>query len=549
MNTACRAVCAGLLALAGLAGSAGAATPMKDAASPKELPEPGIDVLTKGPVHEGFAQPTTDAPEPGPLVPKQPPAPVPEEPPDQKPEGPNVQWVPGYWSWDANKKDWLWVSGIWRNTPPDRKWVPGHWTKTDDGWRWVNGFWVPSARRALNYLDEPPATLDIGPSIPAPDDDSIYVPGAWVYRETRFLWRPGYWLGCRAGWTWSAAHYVWTPSGFVYVDGYWDYPLEDRGVLFAPVCFSQPLWATAGWCYRPSFVVSIGGLFGSFWVRPSCGYFFGDYYDPCYARLGFQPWFAFGARHYDPLFNYYGWNHRSDPGWLPGLRSAFNDRMNGNLVRPPATFAAQTAAVTAAAIANTKPMAPPLVTPLAQVSRSGTTKFTTLDSAQMTDQRQAIKQIREQSVQRGQTEGPKAKNVTTFTLPARGADPAPKPKDSGTSKATEARVVQPKDPSTPGITSNPSLPSPAAKNATPTFTLPSNPGSANATSPPPPPAKVTSGPPPVPVHAAAPRPPPPVRVAPAPPPPTRGGGGHSSGGFGGGGHGGGGHGGGHKTHH
>src|SRR6266852_2538202 len=175
MNAACRTVFAGLLALAGLAGSAGAATQLKDAAGPREMTEPGIDVLTKGPVHEGFAQPTTDAPEPGPLVPKQPPDPIPEEPPDQKPEGPNVQWVPGYWSWDANKNDWLWASGIWRNTPPDRKWVPGHWTKTDDGWRWVNGFWASTARHEVNYLDEPPASLESGPSAPAPGDDSIYV--------------------------------------------------------------------------------------------------------------------------------------------------------------------------------------------------------------------------------------------------------------------------------------------------------------------------------------------------------------------------------------
>jgi hypothetical protein len=436
--------------------------------------------------------------------------------------------------------------------------VPGHWTKTGDGWRWVNGFWASSTRGELNYLDEPPASLETGPSVPAPDDDSIYVPGVWVYRDARFLWRPGYWLACRPGWTWCASHYVWTPNGCVYVNGYWDYPLEDRGVLFAPVCFSKPLWTKAGWCYRPSFVVGLGGLFGSFWVRPRCGYFFGDYYDPLYARMGFQPWFAFGARRHDPLFGHYCWTHRSDPGWISGLQTTFNDRVNGKLSRPPATFAAQTADLAAAAIANVKPSSAPMVTPLAQASRGGRTKYTTLDSAQMAEHHQAVKEIRALSVRRGQTEGSGTKAVTTLTLPPRTGDPPPKPKDLGTSKAAETGVVQPKAVSTVGepvkkptptvtLPSNPPLridassPPPPTKNTTPTITLPSNPSPAKVTSPPPPPPKVMSGPPPAPVHTAPPTriAPPPIRPAPA------GGGGHGAGG----GHSGGGHGGGHNTHH
>ena len=55
---------------------------------------------------------------PGAVVPKQPPDPIPEVPPDQKPEAENAQWLPGYWAWDEDRKDFIWVSGFWRVPPP-----------------------------------------------------------------------------------------------------------------------------------------------------------------------------------------------------------------------------------------------------------------------------------------------------------------------------------------------------------------------------------------------------------------------------------------------
>src|SRR5437764_9030760 len=85
-----------------------------------------VQVLTRGPVHEAFALPVVNDPKPGLTVAKQPPAPVEEAPPDQKPAGPNVQWISGYWSWDASRDDFLWVSGVWREPPPGRQWVPGY---------------------------------------------------------------------------------------------------------------------------------------------------------------------------------------------------------------------------------------------------------------------------------------------------------------------------------------------------------------------------------------------------------------------------------------
>src|SRR5262245_10063417 len=80
----------------------------------------GVEVLTRGPVHEAFAETIVFDPEPGVVVPKEPPDLIEEVPPEQKPEGTNVEWIPGYWAWEDERNDFLWVSGVWRAVPPDR---------------------------------------------------------------------------------------------------------------------------------------------------------------------------------------------------------------------------------------------------------------------------------------------------------------------------------------------------------------------------------------------------------------------------------------------
>src|SRR5207245_3942583 len=149
-----------------------------------------------------FAQPSVPNARPSPIVPKRPPDPVPEIPSDQKPEGDNVQWIPGYWSWDGDRNDFIWVSGIWRIPPPNRKWVPGHWAEAQGGWQWVAGLWASAVQNTIEYQPPPPDSLDYGPSMPAPDDSSIYVPGCWMFRDTRYLWRPGFWTAGHPGWVW-----------------------------------------------------------------------------------------------------------------------------------------------------------------------------------------------------------------------------------------------------------------------------------------------------------------------------------------------------------
>src|SRR5581483_11187085 len=119
----------------------------------------------------------------------------------------------------------------------------------------------------------------------------------------RYAWRPGFWAAGSADWVWTPAHYQWSPVGYAYVAGFWDYPFWRRGMLFAPVTFG------AGWgpglTYTPRLALNTAYLGYDLFARPQTGsYYFGDYYASNYLQAGYYPWFAFHSTRYgyDPLF-------------------------------------------------------------------------------------------------------------------------------------------------------------------------------------------------------------------------------------------------------
>jgi hypothetical protein len=308
---------------------------------------PGTEVLARGPVHEAYAEPIDDAPKPGPAIAKHPPDPIEEMPPDQKPEGDNVQWIGGYWAWDSDANDYLWVSGFWRVPPPGRHWMPGHWQQVAEGSVWVSGFWAPDDLQQVQYLPPPPPSIETGASTPAPDAASIYVGGCWVY-QGRYLWRPGHWVPYRPDWVWIPARYVWTPVGCCFVDGYWDHPLVERGLLFAPVRFNLAVWLTARRPFVPEFVIHSDFLMGAFFVGPhSRHYYFGDYFEDRYAKRGFVAWGDYHPRKgmFDPNFAYYRHLHAAEPTWEASLHELYSARRAGTVPRPPQTLVQQRVAI------------------------------------------------------------------------------------------------------------------------------------------------------------------------------------------------------------
>lgn len=304
--------------------------------------ESGIQVLTRGPVHEAFAAASMGGSLAGEIITRAPYEPIVELPPDLRPTGDDVAWIPGYWSWDEDRNDFIWVSGVWRDLPPGRQWVPGYWAVAGNGSQWISGFWADAAYSDVTYLPPPPEPLELGPSSPAPYPGTLWAPGSWVWQQSRYAWQPGYWVAQQPDWVWSPAHYVWTPRGHVYVPGYWDHDIAHRGVIFAPVYYEQPVYRRPDYHYSPAFVIDLGVVAAFLFVQPrSRHYYFGDYYDARYERRGYYPWHEAGPgrRSIDPLYLQYRTTQlRRDQDWDIHVDERYRHRRDHAESRPPQTL-------------------------------------------------------------------------------------------------------------------------------------------------------------------------------------------------------------------
>jgi hypothetical protein len=324
-----------------LAGGLFVATALRAQDEPPPVPK-GVEVMARGPVHEAFATPTSE-PVATPSIPKRPPKPLEEMPPEQKPDG-EVIWVPGYWAWDDDRKDFLWVSGIWRTPPPGKQWVAGYWRDSDDGGaQWVPGFWTQAAQaqaqeQDVNYLPEPPKPPVVAPPGERPTVDAV--------------WRAGYWGRVQPGYVWVAGHYRWTPSGYIYIPGYWDLAIATRGVLFAPVVV-DPVVVGVGFVYTPAYCVTDTVVLDALFVRPCyCHYYFGDYYGPAYVGLGYESCVVYSRGHYDSIVVYSTWEHREDPAWLSVQIDLSSRRDRGLDPAPPRTLIQQNTIINQTVINN-----------------------------------------------------------------------------------------------------------------------------------------------------------------------------------------------------
>jgi hypothetical protein len=206
---------------------------------------------------------------------------------------------------------------------------------------------------------------------------------------------------------WVPAHYVFTPAGYVFVDGYWDYTLADRGLLFAPVFINRTVWSQPRWVFQPRFAVYPDFVMTALFVRRGWNcYYFGDFFEQNYVQAGFRPWFdiRIGRASFDPLFSYYRW--REGPTWNQNLRNLYVARFQGEAPRPPRTLVQQTQliqnitnkTVTVNNIRN--------VTVVAPVNKfeSKTIKLVKVTPAQRQEVRKAVQQVRQVSQERAKVQ-------------------------------------------------------------------------------------------------------------------------------------------------
>ncbi|MFT5699643.1 MAG: hypothetical protein ACI8ZB_002504 [Desulforhopalus sp.] len=304
----------------------------------------GVEVLTRGPIHEAFADVSVDETPSGAVITRPVPEPINEIPPEFRPEGEQITWIPGYWSWDEDQNDFIWVSGVWRDVPPGRQWIPGYWISVENDNQYISGYWTDTNQSRTEYLPPPPKPLAVGPSSPSTAPNFVWIEGSWIWSHNAYAWQTGYWHAPKPEMVWIPAHYVWTPRGFIFVMGYWDYQLSRRGLMFAPLYYPRPIYRNHGYFYTPSIVLDFDAIFLSLFIRNSHHYYFGDYYDPRYEKRGFRPWYSNRATRYgyDPYYrNYRSYRLRNDKNWEHNYHKQFQYRRDHIDARPPRVYRKQ----------------------------------------------------------------------------------------------------------------------------------------------------------------------------------------------------------------
>jgi hypothetical protein len=163
---------------------------------------------------------------------KEPPAAVEERPSTRRP-GLRAQWVPGYWAWDVQRNDFVWIGGMWQVPPPGTFWLAGRWLRDADGWYRVPGLWASRRDRRAAQTDGVPADRPswqiTGPPADHPDDtpgrapgpDFFFVPGHYLPVGDRLSWKAGFWARMQPDWDWVPARWVRRSDGWGFRPGYW----------------------------------------------------------------------------------------------------------------------------------------------------------------------------------------------------------------------------------------------------------------------------------------------------------------------------------------
>lgn len=320
-----------------------------------------IEVLENGPVNEAFITPIGGDNLIFNAISAKPPEPIDERIPLQTDS--QAEWIPGYWAWQNELHDFIWVSGTWRRPPQDHLWISGFWKEYPDGWVWIHGFWNRVPENKINYIGiAPPDVLDEN-SPPPPNDNYAWNSGYWYFLpdSNDYQWVPGDWEEMNPDWILMPAHYVWRPGGYVFIPSYWDWPLDKRGKVFAPVQIQQEYRYRAD--FEPEQSVDASAIIQNYLpFYPNYLPIFHHHYryhqnfwNSCSCTptwWGWTPWWSFNWRDQWGLWWWYTHPGYPQPAWMSSQISS--------IIAPPGTGLL-------ALMAHVNP--PVIVTPKGVISR------------------------------------------------------------------------------------------------------------------------------------------------------------------------------------
>ena len=261
---------------------------------------PIVTTVDTTPLHEAFITPVRDIP-PLQAVSMPPGVRINETVPPQPDQA--MLWIPGYWAYNSDLSDFVWVTGAWRRPPPEHTWISGKWAQLPEGWVWISGFWSPVPESSLTYIQKrPPDQIDEEAGMPG-KDNYFWMPGYWNYDQDTndFEWVGGQWAALDRNWIFVPAHYVWTEKGYVFIGAYWDFPLDLRGAAYSPI-YVQPA-DRADYTYEPTAELDAGYITDSLLpYYPDYGYYYSydylcrpDYWassDLCPPWWGWNNWYG-----------------------------------------------------------------------------------------------------------------------------------------------------------------------------------------------------------------------------------------------------------------
>ncbi|MBC7818196.1 MAG: YXWGXW repeat-containing protein [Planctomycetaceae bacterium] len=299
-----------------------------------------IETLLHGPVHEAFMNPFSTNTLVGELVTTTPPAPLVENVPQLAQHSDALQFIKGYWSLNPETHKFVWVTGTLRNGPPGHTWMASVWEKVDGGFRRTPGAWVPNGFDITKAtVPVPPVAKQIGPIGNAPSANHVWLPGHWNHNNGQFVWKPGFWGQGNSNWVWTAPRYIQTVHGAVLISGFWDRPITERGLLFAPLHVHNIDSLQSATTITPNVVVNTSRMMLHLFAGSDrLHYLFGDFHAAEFTSLGILPWFENTGLGQDPLLVFHG-RQVAGVDLTARLRSWHRYFQNNPAACPPRTLA------------------------------------------------------------------------------------------------------------------------------------------------------------------------------------------------------------------